>query len=72
MLDVMREVTERGGTPIRARNRDEIARFFDGMQLLPPGVVSCSRWSTEPTDVGDQPAEVYLFGGVARLDQTGP
>ena len=72
MLDVMREVTERGGTPIRARNRDEIARFFDGMQLLPPGVVSCSRWPTEPTDVGDQPAEVYLFGGVARLDQTGP
>jgi hypothetical protein len=40
MLRVMRETTERGGTPIRARDCAEIARFFDGMELLEPGVVS--------------------------------
>jgi hypothetical protein len=64
MLEVMRELNERGGTPIVARTRQEIIRFFDGIELLDPGVVSCSRWRPEPPSV-DTP-EVYLFGGVAR------
>lgn len=66
MLEVMREMTARGGTPIRARDRAEIARFFDGMELLEPGVVSCSRWRPDAIEVGEQP-EVYLFGGVGRI-----
>lgn len=65
MLEVMRETTERGGTPIRARDRGEIARFFDGIELLAPGVVSCSRWRPEETGEA-APVEVYLFGGVGR------
>jgi hypothetical protein len=64
MLEVMRELNERGGTPIRARTRQELIRFFDGLELLDPGVVSCSRWRPDPTSA-DAP-EVYLFGGVAR------
>ncbi|MCO1658856.1 SAM-dependent methyltransferase [Pseudonocardia humida] len=66
MLEVMRETTERGGTPIRARTSAEIARFFDGMHLLDPGVVTCSRWRPEPSEIGVPPA-VYLFGGVGRI-----
>lgn len=66
MLDVMREVNERGGTPITARSRQELVRFFDGMELLDPGVVSCSLWRPDPIDIGT-PAEVYLFGGVGRI-----
>jgi hypothetical protein len=66
MLEVMRETTARGGTPIRARTRGEIERFFDGMELIEPGVVSCSRWRPQPVEVGE-PAEVYLFGGVGRI-----
>jgi S-adenosyl methyltransferase len=66
MLEVMRETTARGGTPIRARTRGEIERFFNGMELLDPGVVSCSRW--RPMVPGPaEPAEVYLFGGVGRI-----
>ncbi|MFI5843001.1 SAM-dependent methyltransferase [Catenuloplanes sp. NPDC051500] len=64
MLRVMRETTERGGTPIRARTRVEIARFFDGLDLLEPGVVTCSRWRPDP-EAGEP--EVYLFGGVGRI-----
>jgi hypothetical protein len=66
MLEVMRETTARGGTPIRARTRAEIERFFDGMELLEPGVVSCSRWRPAVSGAG-RPAEVYLFGGVGRI-----
>jgi hypothetical protein len=66
MLEVMRDTTARGGTPIRARDRTEITRFFDGMELLDPGVVTCSRWRPDVTGAGD-PKPVYLFGGVARI-----
>ncbi len=61
----MRQVNERGGTPIRARTRQEIIDFFDGTELLDPGVVSCSFWRPEPIQVG-APSQVYLFGGVGR------
>jgi hypothetical protein len=54
------------GTPwITQRTPEAIARFFDGLDLLEPGVVSCSRWRPEATD-GDEPAEVAMFGGVGR------
>lgn len=66
MLDVMRQVNERGGTPITARGRQELIRFFDGMELLDPGVVSCSLWRPDPIDVGTA-TEVYLFGGLGRI-----
>ena len=64
MLRVMRETTERGGTPIRARTKVELERFFDGLDLLEPGVVTCSRWRPDP-ESGEP--EVYLFGGVGRV-----
>ncbi|MGH8963937.1 MAG: SAM-dependent methyltransferase [Actinomycetes bacterium] len=35
------------------------------MELLEPGVVSCSRWRPD-ADVGEA-REVYLFGGVGRI-----
>ncbi|HXT43113.1 MAG TPA: SAM-dependent methyltransferase [Pseudonocardiaceae bacterium] len=66
MLEVMRQVTERGGTPIRARTRQELIEFFDGTELLEPGVVSCSRWRPDPIEVGVA-KEVYLFGGLGRI-----
>jgi hypothetical protein len=48
------------------RSPQQIARFFDGLDLLEPGVVSCSRWRPPPSQVGGQPAEVDEFCGVAR------
>ena len=66
MLEVMSELTKRGGTPITARTRQELVHFFDGLELLDPGVVSCSLWRPDPIQIG-VPAEVYLFGGVGRI-----
>jgi len=57
----------RVGTPsMTLRTPPEITRFFDGLDLLPPGVVSCSRWRPDPSPDGDLPAEVDEFCGVAR------
>jgi O-methyltransferase involved in polyketide biosynthesis len=56
---------EAGGIPYRPRTPEAIADFFEGLELIDPGVVSISRWRPEPTPFGD-PAEVDAFGGVAR------
>ncbi|MEV1022873.1 SAM-dependent methyltransferase [Streptomyces sp. NPDC050264] len=54
------------GTPkLNQRTPDQVARFFDGLELLDPGVLSCSRWRPEDTEEGT-PDEVAMFGGVGR------
>ena len=53
-----------GAVPYQLRTPEEIASFFDGLQLVEPGVVSCPRWRPDP-DAG-VPAKVDAFGGVGR------
>jgi S-adenosyl methyltransferase len=58
---------ENATPPITFRTAAEIARFFDfdGVELLEPGVVSCSRWRIDASDT-DLPAEVQQFCAVGR------
>ncbi|GGT22535.1 SAM-dependent methyltransferase [Streptomyces chromofuscus] len=68
MPDVDEAVTfwnEHGTPKLTQRTPEAVTRFFDGLELLEPGVVSCSRWRPENTD-GVDPEEVAMFGGVAR------
>lgn len=65
MRESMRLWNEQGGTPIVARSRQEITRFFDGLELVEPGVVSCSLWRPDCTGLG-VPVEVCHFSGVGR------
>lgn len=51
--------------PYRLRSIEQIARFFDGLQLVEPGVVSVPRWRPAASPFG-VPAEVDEFGGVGR------
>jgi hypothetical protein len=53
------------GDPYCLRSPDLIARFFDGLELLEPGVVSTPRWRPEPSPSGP-PADLAVFCGVAR------
>ncbi|MFD4277471.1 SAM-dependent methyltransferase [Streptomyces cyaneofuscatus] len=57
----MRFWNETATPPITARSREEVASFLDGLDLLEPGIVSCSRWCTNPRE-----PEVAQFGVVAR------
>jgi hypothetical protein len=54
-----------GKPPGTHRTPDELARFFDGMDLVEPGVVSITRWRPEATSSGE-PEEIDQFGGVGR------
>jgi len=47
------------------RTPDQIARFFDGLELVEPGVVSITRWRPEATSSGE-PDEIDQFGAVGR------
>ena len=54
-----------GTPPMTLRSPQQIARFFDGLDLLEPGVVPCSRWRPDVSPLGGQPPEVDEFCGVA-------
>ncbi|WP_317620733.1 SAM-dependent methyltransferase [Actinoplanes sp. KI2] len=59
------EVMRRQGMPSHLRSRAEVTRFFDGLDLVDPGVVPILQWRpTEPAELTD--AQVALYGGVGR------
>ncbi|MEV0305415.1 SAM-dependent methyltransferase [Streptomyces prasinus] len=54
------------GTPrLTQRPPGAVAGFFEGLQLLGPGVVSCNHWHPAPAPGDDPVEEVAMFGGVA-------
>jgi O-methyltransferase involved in polyketide biosynthesis len=56
-----------GAIPYHLRSPERIAGFFEGLELVEPGVVSCPRWRPDPGDAAaGLPAEVDAFGGVGR------
>ncbi len=65
MAAAIRLWNENATPPITARSRQEFAHFFDGLELLEPGIVSASLWRPEPCDLGT-PAEVFDLCGVGR------
>ncbi len=65
--EAQRGYDESGAVPYRLRGPAQIARFFDGLELVEPGLVSCPRWRPDPADVsGGLPDEVDALSGVGR------
>jgi SAM-dependent methyltransferase len=60
-----RRYAEAGGIPYYPRTPKQIEGFFEGLNLIDPGVVSVSRWRLEDSSFGPA-AEVDAFCGVAR------
>lgn len=65
MAEMTRRVNERmRGPDATMRDRPAITRFFDGLDLLEPGVVQPQQWRPEPGVTG--PPLVTAWCGVAR------
>jgi hypothetical protein len=65
MEAVVRNWNESGATPAVLRSGAELARFFDGLDLLEPGLVSLPQWRPDrDTRYTDQ--EIGFFCGVGR------
>jgi hypothetical protein len=47
--ELTKRLNERtGAVQMHARSRDEIARFFTGLELVPPGIVPTPEWRPDP------------------------
>ncbi|MFI6207887.1 SAM-dependent methyltransferase [Streptomyces sp. NPDC051041] len=57
----------RSGTPFFPRTLAEFSRFFDGLELLGPGVIPVTGWRPDPEDVAVQAEGIVpVYAGVAR------
>jgi S-adenosyl methyltransferase len=63
-------VYRRRGVTMQVRPLAAVERFFTGLDLLDPGVVSLPRWRPDPNDLGQQSqptdAAVSVYGGLGR------
>jgi hypothetical protein len=61
-------VYRRSGVTMQVRPKPDVERFFAGLDLIDPGVVSLPQWRPDPRDVGRPPSDaaVSVYGGVAR------
>jgi hypothetical protein len=68
VIEKLEKIGADSPTPGKARSRAEILRFFDGLELVEPGLVPTPAWRPEgPDDVFfDHPERSLTFGGVGR------
>ncbi|RFS84523.1 SAM-dependent methyltransferase [Actinomadura spongiicola] len=55
---------ESGAQPYTLRSPEQIEGYFDGLEMLEPGVVSVSHWRPDPST--GEPPHVHGYGGMAR------
>ncbi|AXK36725.1 hypothetical protein DVA86_33385 [Streptomyces armeniacus] len=54
------------GSPLLLRSRDEVLRFFDGCELVEPGLVSMPRWRPDSPPEQEEPVTFHGYAGVGR------
>ncbi len=65
MAQSSRDYNERAAAPVTMRTHAEVSRFFDGLELVEPGVVQVHRWRPGTDDI-DQGRELANYGAVGR------
>lgn len=63
-VESMEQYNKSGALPYHLRSPGQLAAFFDGLELMDPGVVPRTQWRPDP-DTG-APERVDGHGGVAR------
>jgi hypothetical protein len=61
--EAARRYNERAGDPATFRDHATVARFFDGLELVPPGLVKVPDWRPDSDLEAARPSN--LWGGVA-------
>jgi len=64
--DKVATLEAQSGGQWRSRSRAEFARFFDGLELIEPGVVPIGDWRPEPGTERPDPAQIVTYGAVGR------
>ncbi|MGH3237568.1 MAG: SAM-dependent methyltransferase, partial [Streptosporangiaceae bacterium] len=53
-----------GAVPYYLRSPEQFARYFEGLELVEPGVVPVPHWRPDPDA---EPAEIYSYCGVGAI-----
>ena len=61
--EAQRRYNDAAVVPYHLRRPGELASFFDGLDLIEPGVVPLVQWRPDPDT---EQAEIYSYGGVGR------
>ena len=61
-----------GRVPYIPRSKAEFARFFDGLEFVPPGIVSVSEWRDDEPPPRPTPEEIAIYGAVGRVPDGRP
>ena len=69
--EAMRFWNEHAKPPITARTGAEIARFFEGLELVEPGLVPGAQWRPDQAGRGQAAPIVPLYAGVAANPDPG-
>ncbi|WP_261568997.1 SAM-dependent methyltransferase [Frankia gtarii] len=64
-LELAEKYREQGISAV-ARNRVEVARFFDGLELVDPGVQAVHHWRPDSTVPDLTDAQVSIYGALGR------
>ncbi|WP_069760973.1 SAM-dependent methyltransferase [Streptomyces sp. LUP47B] len=65
-VDVYKDIRN----PLIMRSRDEIARFFEGYDMVEPGLVSPPRWRPESATWNPDDEDPWAFSGFAGVGRT--
>jgi hypothetical protein len=67
-VDGVKAADRQTKVPFQFRSRAEFARFFEGLELLPPGIVPTVDWRPDPDDQPRPTAtEAAAYGALARI-----
>jgi S-adenosyl methyltransferase len=54
------------GETLRWRTKEQAQRFFDGVELVEPGLVQMHKWRPDQTDGKIDDADIAMYGAVGR------
>ncbi len=64
VADQVRELYSRANAPAAPRTREGIMHFFDGLEMIPPGLVDVCAWPSRGK--GPELERTIFFAGVGR------
>ncbi|MFI7703848.1 SAM-dependent methyltransferase [Nonomuraea sp. NPDC049480] len=67
IVDIYRNIlgTQKGG----ARKREDVLPFFDGLELVEPGLVYVREWRPDSPFLSERPDKAWVMVGVGRKDE---
>lgn len=67
-IEQVTRLYSRTATPVKMRSHGEIEGFFEGLELVEPGLVHVPLWRPEASDdlLADHPVRSVTYGGIGR------